>query len=203
MITPLILAAYILVLICVTINLITEYARDLMMMQQNSYRVDRYFRWLKSSGDTTSYQRLIGFCVAFLVLVAFTSQLWCMVLIGLFVSGNAIYLLSRKYKKPLVWTKRARRIYFVMILLSLIVEGIVTGFTLAYSDASNLYLYCAAGALFLYCCSHVVMVISVGLLSPVEKMINRRYYNEAADILAGMPALTVIGVTGSYGKTST
>ena len=76
MITPLILAAYILVLICVTINLITEYARDLMMMQQNSYRVDRYFRWLKSSGDTTSYQRLIGFCVAFLVLVAFTSQLW-------------------------------------------------------------------------------------------------------------------------------
>lgn len=203
MITPLILAAYILVLICVTINLVAEYARDLMMMQQNSYRVDRYLRWLKSSGDTTSYQRLIGFCVAFLVLVAFTSQLWCMVLIGLFVSGNAIYLLSRKYKKPLVWTKRARRIYFVMILLSLIVEGIVTGFTLAYSDASNLYLYCAAGALFLYCCSHVVTVISVGLLSPVEKMINRRYYNEAADILAGMPSLTVIGVTGSYGKTST
>ena len=79
MITPLILAAYILVLICVTINLVAEYARDLMMMQQNSYRVDRYLRWLKSSGDTTSYQRLIGFCVAFLVLVAFTSQLWCMV----------------------------------------------------------------------------------------------------------------------------
>ncbi len=29
------------------------------------------------------------------------------------------------------------------------------------------------------------------------------YYNEAASILRSMPDLTVIGVTGSYGKTST
>ena len=41
------------------------------------------------------------------------------------------------------------------------------------------------------------------LLKPVEASINRMYYNEAASILRSMPDLTVIGVTGSYGKTST
>lgn len=37
----------------------------------------------------------------------------------------------------------------------------------------------------------------------MEKAINRRYYNEAAAILRSMPDLKVIGITGSYGKTST
>ena len=38
---------------------------------------------------------------------------------------------------------------------------------------------------------------------PVEKYIVRRYYREAQQILASMPRLKVIGVTGSFGKTST
>ena len=33
--------------------------------------------------------------------------------------------------------------------------------------------------------------------------INRRYINDAADRLRSMPDLKIIGVTGSYGKTST
>ena len=41
------------------------------------------------------------------------------------------------------------------------------------------------------------------LLTPVEKSITRKYYNEAADILRSMPDLKIIGITGSYGKTST
>jgi UDP-N-acetylmuramoyl-tripeptide--D-alanyl-D-alanine ligase len=37
---------------------------------------------------------------------------------------------------------------------------------------------------------------------PIEKGINRYYINDAKKILAGCKNLTVIGVTGSYGKTS-
>ena len=37
----------------------------------------------------------------------------------------------------------------------------------------------------------------------MEKSINRKYYNEAAAILKSMPGLKIIGITGSYGKTST
>ena len=41
------------------------------------------------------------------------------------------------------------------------------------------------------------------LLSPVERHINRHYYRDAEHRLQAMPGLKVIGITGSYGKTST
>lgn len=199
----LITVTYIIVLIILVANLLAEYSRDLMMMQQNSYRNDRYYRWLRSSGDTTSYNRLVGICVAFLSLVTFTAQLWCMVMMGLFAAGNAIFLMSKHYKKPLVWTRRARRIYAVMIAISLPVVGCTAWLTVIYSNAFNVYYTSAVALTFLYCCSHIVIVLSIAILSPVEKAINRKYYREAESILKGMPGLTVIGVTGSYGKTST
>ncbi len=41
------------------------------------------------------------------------------------------------------------------------------------------------------------------MLKPVEARINKGYYDDAARILRSMPGLKVIGITGSYGKTST
>lgn len=40
-------------------------------------------------------------------------------------------------------------------------------------------------------------------MKPVEASINKKYYNEAAHILNSMPDLKIIGITGSFGKTST
>lgn len=48
-----------------------------------------------------------------------------------------------------------------------------------------------------------VMLLSNLILTPVEKAIGRWYYNDAARKLASMPDLKIIGVTGSFGKTST
>jgi len=174
-----------------------------MMMQQNSYRNDRYSRWLRASGDTTSYPRLIGLVVGLLALTSFSSQLWAMLLMGLFSIGNAAYLLTRHYKKPLVWTRRARRIFFTMILIAIVIEAVMTFVTLQYFPAGQLYFNCSVTALFLYCASPNVVMVAVIVLGPVEKAINKRYYDEASDILRSIQGLTVIGVTGSYGKTST
>ena len=43
-------------------------AKDLQMLQQNSYRNERYVRWIKTSGDTMSPRRL--FNVALFLLLA-------------------------------------------------------------------------------------------------------------------------------------
>ena len=51
--------------------------------------------------------------------------------------------------------------------------------------------------------SPIVLLAANDLLKPVEKAINKKYYNEAASILASMPDLKIVGITGSYGKTST
>ena len=39
---------------------VVEFRRDLMMLQQNSYRNERYNRWLHASQDTTSVMRLVS-----------------------------------------------------------------------------------------------------------------------------------------------
>ena len=198
-----ILICYIIVLLCVLANMLAEFKRDLMMMQQNSYRNERYMRWLKSSKDSTSYPRLIGICTAFLALVTFTVPLWGMVLIGVFSVGSALTLTKKKYKKPLVWTKRAIRIYATTLIIAALVEAATAIVTLMFGWAGDIMFNCAVCGILLYCASHMVIMLAIWILGPVERAINRKFYNEAEAILRSNPGLTVIGVTGSYGKTST
>ncbi|MDE5821146.1 MAG: UDP-N-acetylmuramoyl-tripeptide--D-alanyl-D-alanine ligase [Paramuribaculum sp.] len=183
------------------LNLVFELKRDLMMMQQNSYRIDRYKRWLKTSADSTSWVRLIGMCVFLFSLVSFSNGTWSMAVLAAWAGGNVIYLQSRKYKKPLVWTPRCKRIYTVSALLSIIVIGAATTI-FGHDELSRL---CAASvaAVGCYCASHIIIISSVWLLEPIEKKINRGYYRDAENILKSMPQLKIIGITGSYGKTST
>ncbi len=54
-----------------------------------------------------------------------------------------------------------------------------------------------------FCFSQSFALAANWLLKPVEANINRKYYQDAERILRGMPDLKIIGVTGSYGKTST
>lgn len=192
---------FIVVLIFAALTLAAELRRDLMMMQQNSYRIDRYRRWLKASGDTTSMWRLAAMCVFLASLVAFTRAEWSMTLIGIYSSCAYIWLASIKYKKPLVWTNRARRIYIVDIAIVISVCTIVC--VLDASNAAERLFVASAVLIGLLCASHIVTMASIVILQPIEKSINRKYFNDAQRILNSMPGLKVIGITGSYGKTST
>ncbi len=181
--------------------LVAELKRDLMMMQQNSYRIERYRRWLKTSDDTTSMLRLLGMCVFLASLVSFARPEIAMVLIVLFAICGYVSLVRRKYKKPLVWTARCKRIYAVCMALCVIAVGLATVFG-ASNETGRLFVASVA-CVGLYCASHIVIIVSVWLLKPVEDSINNRYIADAKRIIASMPSLKVIGVTGSYGKTST
>ena len=50
--------------------------------------------------------------------------------------------------------------------------------------------------------SPFVIILANIINKPIELSINRYYTNDAKKMLAACPNLTVIGVTGSYGKTS-
>lgn len=201
--TPLVLIlTFVFVMLLAAVNFLAELARDLMMMQQNSYRPDRYMRWLRSSGDTTSYPRLVGMCVMLVSLVSFNTDVWAMALIGLFSAGSAITLLRKKYKKPLVWTNRVKRIYTVMVLIGAAVAAVAYAIACRQNMLHGIY-FVSVVFLLMYCLSHVITMLAVYMLGPMERHINRRYYNEASAILKSMPGLKVIGITGSYGKTST
>ena len=181
-------------------NMWAELRRDLMMMQQNSYRIDRYRRWLKSSGDTTSWPKLVGMCVLGFAAATFTQQVWGMALILVFCAGCYGWLFTRKYKKPLVMTKRAWRILLVAFLLAVITVVIATLFP---AGPEGRVAAASFACLLVYCASHAYLMAAVWLLEPVERRINKGFYDDAARILRSMPSLKVVGITGSYGKTST
>ncbi|MCM1521349.1 MAG: UDP-N-acetylmuramoyl-tripeptide--D-alanyl-D-alanine ligase [Muribaculaceae bacterium] len=187
-------------LIIALIGAVYELRRCLMMLQQNSYRNERYRRWLTASEDTTSLRRLVSGAV---VLASFSTLSFPLVSMGLvcFVSIlNIINLITARYKKPLVWTPRAKRIYAVTAFLAIVV--IAGSYFLAGQGECGVSI-AAVTALGVYCFSHLFILIANWLLKPVETKINKGYYNDAERILRSMPGLKVIGITGSYGKTST
>ena len=178
----------------------TELRRDLMMLQQNSYRNERYQRWLLQSGDTTSVMRLVSGAVVLAALSTLSVPVVGLTLIAFTGLVNTIILCRRKYKKPLVMTPRARRLLSVACAeVALVMAVTIVGICLC---GWKLEL-AAAVALGCYCFSHCFMLGANILLRPVEARINRGYYDDAAARLRSMPDLKVIGITGSYGKTST
>lgn len=171
---------------------LVELTRCLMMYQQNSYRNERYMKWLSTSGDTTSIPRLIALVLFFLSISLFGKDLLTYVSVSLFGAIMGVKLATKRYKKPLVWTARVIRLYVVAVIVSgLIVWG------------ASYFMNIAAAALLAYCLSHVLVMASGILLSPVDRLINKRYINDARRRLKSMPDLKIIGITGSYGKTST
>jgi UDP-N-acetylmuramoyl-tripeptide--D-alanyl-D-alanine ligase len=183
-------------------GLVYELRRDLMMLQQNSYFNNRYRNWLRESGDTTSAWRIVGLAVLLFSLSRFAGGVAGMVLMGTFGMATAIRLGVAKYKKPLVWTARAKRIYGVTAGLSVLLLCAALVLLGGFGAESNFYV-AASVCTACYCGSHILLLAANMLLRPVERSINRRYINDAADRLRSMSDLKIIGVTGSYGKTST
>ena len=195
------LVIYLLVIVLGILNLGAELWRDLMMLQQNSYRRERYSKWLSQSGDSTSGWRLCGIIVFFIMLTPWCPAIPGSILAGIFFAADSAKLLKAKYKKPLVMTARARRIYATAIALCALAAAAVMLLVLPGWE-SKLHATVIT-ALALYCASHLVIITANTVLAPIEHRITQGYIDDAKSILAQMPGLKIIGVTGSYGKTTT
>ncbi len=192
----------ILIVICVS-ALLMEYNRILMLLQQNSYRIDRFRRSLKAMGDSTSFPKLIALILVLggcIWQVPNAVTVWA---IAAFCLIMLVYQLRarRSYKHPLARTPRVRRLEGVMVALSII---ICSGLLALPSDGTFDYkrTICIV-IMMMWVKADWVAIAALWLLKPVEKHINQGYINDAKRILESMPDLKVIGITGSYGKTST
>lgn len=194
------LACSIIAIVLAVLCIIYEFRRQLMMLQQNSYRNERYRRWLSASQDTTSTMRLVTGAVVLASLSTLSVPLISLCLVAIVSVVNIFNLAGKKYKKPLVMTKRAERIFSVMLLLAAIpVSGVILFCVFGHRPLDQ----AAVTALLIFCFSPLFTLAANWLLKPVEAHINHKYYVDAERILKSMPDLKIIGVTGSYGKTST
>ena len=176
--------------------MLTEIKWDMQMMQQNSYRNDRYMRWLSGSGEWSSSRRLVDIVMLLLALTPFAVVLGVKIFLVVAMLAKCVVSCRKKYKKPLVWTRRVLRLYIAESLL-LVVASVAAGLLLGGIFTAGTVLIAAATF------SCVFTLAANWLLKPVEKSINDSYIRDAKRILAGMPGMKTVAITGSYGKTST
>jgi UDP-N-acetylmuramoyl-tripeptide--D-alanyl-D-alanine ligase len=113
----------------------------------------------------------------------------------------SLFLHRASHKKPLVMTERARRLLAVAMFLSVVVLVVVVRVAGVESGTAGLWWWVLV-ALLLFAFVPLLMTGSDVLLTPVEQSVNRGFMRSASAKLADVGPV-VIGVTGSFGKTST
>ncbi len=195
---------YIVIYIICTVYMILNFKYDLQMFQQNSYRLPRYRKWLKR--NIASTWRMVDVAALFLLFSVLLHYSFAALIVGMVALTKIFLILKRKYKKPLVFTRRIWRLYSVTVIISLILVLTVLLNYAGKDPAAGIYsgVTLTLGTIFLISfASWIPVMLADIILMPVEKMIQQRYINDAKRILRSMPDLKVVGITGSYGKTST
>lgn len=175
--------------------------RQYQMLQQNSYFASRYFGWLKGNAPLLPLI-LKGFIVILALLAALLGEstlkesLTLFVAVALYFGWRAAALNGESIKK-LVYTARIKRMlaFSVVLLLVLGILGIV------FKGIVSVVLLTVLVLLSLF--PELLCFISLFALKPCEKMIANHYINDAKKILSSVYGIKVIGITGSFGKTST
>ncbi|MBW3594388.1 MAG: UDP-N-acetylmuramoyl-tripeptide--D-alanyl-D-alanine ligase [Actinobacteria bacterium] len=116
---------------------------------------------------------------------------------------RALFLAPSTDKKPLVMTGRAWRILVTALALSVLAILVPAGLAHVWLDGfpADVVTWGLATVL-VFLGTPVVLVGADIVMAPVQAMVNARFKTRARRRLAGL-APVVIGVTGSFGKTST
>ncbi|MDP3387297.1 MAG: UDP-N-acetylmuramoyl-tripeptide--D-alanyl-D-alanine ligase [Eubacteriales bacterium] len=198
------------IMVIFVVWLINAYDRilySLHMMQLEMYENDKYMNWLTNNKTKAHGPKASILVIASVVLALFYMfYQYDLTILVLVWSAIGLYVASfRKYesKKPLVMTDRAKRLLIGTLTLA-IVDFIVVVLLVRLIAGETYYIPISAFILSLSIYYGTYYIIGgVWLLNPVEKSINSKFYNLAQDKVKSFEDLTVVGITGSYGKTST
>ncbi|MGN0171700.1 MAG: UDP-N-acetylmuramoyl-tripeptide--D-alanyl-D-alanine ligase [Acutalibacteraceae bacterium] len=169
------------------------------MLQLNSYRPERYLNWTREHDDRVLPRTRLIAVVPLALIMMFNLSPSLFGMIAGFVTVvlciiSAIFDFPKKAKKPLVVTPRVKRL--------MVTQGILLVLLLVAAWLLPLRL-CAAMLLLVVLLVVALVGIANQINLPLEKHIADGFTKDAKRILSEMPELTIIGVTGSYGKTST
>lgn len=184
-----------LILILIYFYRITRHG--LHILQLENYYIDRYAVWMKRYLNKVLNLKTIVLLLIPTIFVIIQNQ--TLNIIGLVIEALIlVYLIlsfkKNKEKKPFVVTVRIRRVYTTYLILFIILVII-----------SNIFNY-KIGFIIANLCTMIAytFVYIVNLINrPIEKSIRRGFCKKAKKKLEDVAGLKVIGITGSYGKTST
>ena len=196
--------------------------REFHMLQLNGYKTPEHSWWMKKN-----YRRYIVpaalFVLQFLLLPC-KGVIGAILVILLGLLNLCIGLANKpgkKFKKPLVYTARVKRMLttFGILIALFIIFAVITGkqeviriaavedFTVGGTAEVTVTEWFRRGLPYILTGSALYLTPLLVPLSnlinkPVEKAVQNWYINDAKRILSECPDLHKVGITGSYGKTS-
>lgn len=205
--------------------------RELHMLQLNGYKTPEHSWWMKKNykryilpavlllvslvllpfppvGHTSDPVAELGQWYGEVVEFRGNLTISRIIAVLLLIMNIIIALLNKpgkKFKKPLVYTARVKRMMTTFFIL------IAAVYILAYFSAEKFHL--SSGLRYLGNMPFVLVSLALYLTpllvplsniinKPVEKAVQNWYINDAKKKLDSMPELHKVGITGSYGKTS-
>ena len=171
--------------------------KALHILQQNLYNLDnRYLFWLKKNIKTAFFNKDI-YIFIIIPIMFFIPYIYSIIIFILFFSILFIYEFKKEihttYKKPLVITSRLKRLIITTILVNLLPIIIII-----FNNTLYNYIF-----LILFLILEYIVVLTANIINiPIEKIVYNHFMRLAKNKLKNMPNLKIIGITGSYGKTS-
>ncbi len=155
--------------------------------QLNSYRAKIQFKWMKLNPKKIFPNLFFG-----IIALAFSllSGIFKIFGFAFFIVFGAYFSKPQKAKKPLVYTMRVKRLIITSVILYAVVLGFGIYFGISLTVSALLFILCP-----------LWILISNIVNRPLELAITKYYINDAKKLLSSSNA-KVIGITGSYGKTS-
>lgn len=188
--------------------------REFHMLQLNGYKTPEHSWWMKKNKNRYILPAVL-FAAQFL-LIPCKGGLRAALAVILALFNIIIALLNKpgkKFKKPLVYTARVKRMlttFGILIAVFLIFAALNLKYFPTFDGATDerlrelmfkraMAFIFTGSALYL---TPLLVPLSNIINKPIEKSIQNWYINDAKKKLADMPSLHKVGITGSYGKTS-
>ena len=177
--------------------------RSLHMLQQNLYNENnRYLKWLiKNKSQFVDFD-LLTIPISFLCIFIFqkTEVLYfsiSFIIVLLLITGIEWKknIKNDQNKKKLVITSRIKRLITTTLVLYLV------PIVLLFVFENKIWIFILIICLMTYL-NQIVIYIAKLINTPIEKSVYLYYKSKAVKKLESMNNLKVIGITGSYGKTS-
>jgi len=188
-------------------NLFFRLKYYLHMMQLEMYDNEKYQNWVNNNKNKTTTKKT-GFLV---IITAAITSIYIIypynifIYIGIWMLANiySLEFIKTENKKPLVYTERAKRLFggtILVAVLDLLLVVLVVKLIAGYSYYIPISIFILSLALYF---SSYYLILGNWVVSPIEKSINLNFYKKAYNKSRSIEGLTTIGITGSYGKTST
>lgn len=180
----------------------------LHLFQLEGYKPTPYLRWLGGHvGHVVRLSHKVAAAVlalaagGFFLLSPFWTALVALPAWTVTFASSRLYRSDRS-KKPLAYTNRLKRLLGAAVVLALlpVVLGLAVGFRRDTLDGVWFYL---TGFFVADFGAPLWVLLAAFLIEPLEAYFRRGFKQQARRILRQRPDLTVVGITGSYGKTST